>query len=96
VIENAKAAILLIKEFKSLHAYFSFMLKGVNVADPAITQVAQSTLTQTISKDLKKRGFKFVGPTTVQAFLQASGLFHAHDQFCFKSYLSKKNEKTKK
>ncbi|MGH8668230.1 MAG: DNA-3-methyladenine glycosylase I [Burkholderiales bacterium] len=37
-----------------------------------------------LSKDLKKRGFRFVGPTTVYAFMQAVGMVNAHDKRCFR------------
>ncbi|MDX2061839.1 MAG: DNA-3-methyladenine glycosylase I, partial [Bacteroidia bacterium] len=48
-----------------------------------LTQVPQYTpLAETVSKDLRKRGFKFVGPTTVYAFLQAAGLVNDHLVSC--------------
>ncbi len=37
-----------------------------------------------LSKDLKKRGFRFVGPTTVYAFMQAIGMVNDHDKRCFR------------
>jgi DNA-3-methyladenine glycosylase I len=39
---------------------------------------------QALSKDLKKRGFRFVGPTTVYAFMQAVGMVNDHDERCFR------------
>jgi DNA-3-methyladenine glycosylase I len=45
----------------------------------SLTEVPpQTVLTEKISKDLKKRGFRFVGPTIVYAFMQACGLFNDH------------------
>ena len=38
----------------------------------------------TLSKDLKKRGFRFVGPTTVYAFMQAVGMVNDHEKSCFR------------
>jgi DNA-3-methyladenine glycosylase I len=38
----------------------------------------------TLSKDLKKRGFRFVGPTIVYAFMQAVGMVNDHDRRCFR------------
>lgn len=35
-----------------------------------------------LAKDLKKRGFKFLGPTTVYSFLQASGMINDHEEGC--------------
>lgn len=34
-------------------------------------------------KDLKKRGFKFVGPTTIESFLETIGIYNHHDAQCF-------------
>lgn len=45
---------------------------------------ANSDLSDTISKDLKKRGFKFIGSTTIYAHLQATGLVNDHVQTCFR------------
>ncbi|WP_169542924.1 DNA-3-methyladenine glycosylase I [Sneathiella aquimaris] len=45
---------------------------------------AQTALSQRISKDLKKRGFKFVGPTIVYAFMQAVGMINDHQVDCFR------------
>ena len=50
---------------------------------PAGEDVPASTpLSETISRDLKKWGFRFVGPTTVYAFLQAAGLVDDHMVWC--------------
>ncbi|WP_124979228.1 DNA-3-methyladenine glycosylase I [Nonlabens xiamenensis] len=45
---------------------------------------AQTALSQKISKDLKKLGFKFVGPTIVYAFMQAVGMVNDHEVNCFR------------
>ena len=45
---------------------------------------AQTALSQEISKDLKKRGFKFVGPTIVYAFMQAVGMVNDHQVDCYR------------
>ena len=84
VVVNATASKLIVQEFGSLFKYFEHMLEGVDCSSLQISQVPVSEASTKISKDLKKRGFAFVGPTTVQAFLQASGLFRAHDSHCFK------------
>lgn len=54
-------------------------LKGDGVSMPA-----QTELSAAISKELKKRGFKFVGPTIVYAWMQAIGLVSDHAKACFK------------
>jgi DNA-3-methyladenine glycosylase I len=45
---------------------------------------ATTTLSDTISKDLKKRGFKFVGSTVIYAYMQAVGMVNDHTKGCFK------------
>ena len=45
---------------------------------------AQTELSQKISKDLKKRGFKFVGPTVIYAHMQATGMVNDHEVGCFR------------
>ena len=45
---------------------------------------ANTPLSDTISKDLKKRGFKFVGSTVVYAFMQATGMVNDHEVSCFR------------
>ena len=45
---------------------------------------AETPLSQTISKDLRKRGFTFVGPTIVYAFMQAVGMINDHTTDCFR------------
>ncbi len=45
---------------------------------------ATTPLSDTISKDFKKRGFKFVGPTVIYAFMQAVGMVNDHTTDCFK------------
>ena len=46
--------------------------------------IAQTTLSAAISKDLKARGFKFVGPTIVYAWMQAVGITNDHEASCFR------------
>ena len=45
--------------------------------------LSHSELSDLISKDLKKRGMKFVGTTVIYAYLQAVGVIHSHDEGCF-------------
>jgi DNA-3-methyladenine glycosylase I len=45
---------------------------------------AKTELSEVISKDLKKRGFSFVGPTIVYAFMQAVGMVNDHTVDCFR------------
>jgi DNA-3-methyladenine glycosylase I len=54
---------------------------------------AETEISQSMSKDLKKRGFKFVGPTIVYAFMQAVGMVNDHAVTCFRHPDYKKRHK---
>lgn len=85
VIENAKMYFKIIEEFGSFDKYiWGFTNNKVIVNDwEKIEQVPASThLSDKISKDMKKRGFKFVGTTTVYAFMQAIGMVNDHLMKC--------------
>jgi DNA-3-methyladenine glycosylase I len=80
-INNAKRALELKREFGSLAAYvWSFEPKAqpFTGAIPSETEASRA-----LSKDLRKRGWSFVGPTTVYAFMQAMGLVNDHAEDCF-------------
>ena len=84
-INNANRALELLSEFDDLYSYFcQFRPKSqpirVNSAIPSHT--LESTA---LSKDLKKRGWSFVGPTTSYAFMQAMGLVNDHVQGCHRA-----------
>jgi len=79
VIHNARCAQALIAHEGSLAAYvWSYEAKHLAPFQSASTSPASVAL----SKDLKKRGWKFVGPTTVYAFMQAMGLINDHAEGC--------------
>jgi DNA-3-methyladenine glycosylase I len=86
-IGNAKAAAEAADEFGSFAAYvWRFEAKPSN-RPKKITRAVLATMTTSpeaiaMSKDLKKRGFAFVGPTTVYAFMQAMGLVNDHLDGC--------------
>ncbi|WP_426125270.1 DNA-3-methyladenine glycosylase I [Pararhizobium sp. PWRC1-1] len=87
-INNAKRAQELKAEFGSLARYFWSHEPGGNERPKIVTWEAivanPTTPTSTlISKDLKKRGWTFVGPTTVYAFMQAMGLVNDHIEGCY-------------
>ena len=80
-INNARRALEVIEEAGSLAAYaWSFEPKPT--ARPASPAVATSEASVALSKDLKRRGWKFVGPTTMYAFMQAMGLVNDHAVGC--------------
>ncbi|MFK3860348.1 DNA-3-methyladenine glycosylase I [Pseudoalteromonas rhizosphaerae] len=86
-INNAKRFIEIQQEFGSFSNYQWQFVGGkplVNELDklsdyPAITEASTA-----FSKDLKKRGFKFLGPTTVYAHMQACGMVNDHSNDCFR------------
>ncbi len=87
-INNARHALELIENEGSLAAYF-WRFEPPPADRPArldwstlqtLGKTAEST---ELSKDLKKRGWSFVGPTTVYAFMQAMGLVNDHLEGCF-------------
>ena len=85
-VQNAKEFIKIQKEFGSFDKYiWNF------VDDKVITNKiksmkdvpSQTSLSDLISKDLKSRGFKFVGSTIIYAYLQAVGIVNDHEEKCF-------------
>jgi DNA-3-methyladenine glycosylase I len=57
---------------------------GVPLRGDGVHVPAKTELSERISKDLKKRGFKFVGPTIVYAWMQAVGMVNDHAEYCFR------------
>lgn len=81
VINNAQRAIELIRQEGSLAAYiWQFEPKPDNLAAPQTTSMSAESVA--LSKALKKQGWKFIGPTTVYAFMQAMGLINDHVEGC--------------
>lgn len=80
VINNARRAQAIVAETGSLAAF-------IWRYEPAASEVAPQTASTSaasiaLSKELKKRGWRFVGPTTVYAFMQAMGLINDHVEGC--------------
>ena len=86
-INNAGRALDLIESGVTLHGHFwsfavdvPFGRDGESVHPSGISSVSPSAIA--LSKDLKKRGWKFVGPTTVYSFMQSMGLVNDHLDGC--------------
>lgn len=78
-INNAGRAVELVEEAGSLAAYvWSFEPTAPGPPQP----VSESPESRALSKDLKRRGWRFVGPTTAYAFMQAMGLVDDHAEGC--------------
>jgi DNA-3-methyladenine glycosylase I len=83
-VTNAKAFLAVQKEFGSFDAYVWRFVDGkprVNRGDKVPAKTAQS---DALSKDLLKRGFKFVGSTICYAYMQAVGMVDDHAPYCFR------------
>lgn len=81
VINNAKRAQELVRRERSLAAYvWRFEPKPEQLATPQAASTSSASIA--LSKDLKKRGWSFIGPTTVYAFMQAMGLINDHAEGC--------------
>lgn len=86
-ISNAQAFMKIQEEFGSFSNYIWKFVDGKPIQNnlhdykkaPATTELSLS-----LSKDLKKRGFKFVGPTVVYAHMQATGMVNDHQTSCFR------------
>ncbi len=79
VINNAKRAQELVKQEGSLARYF-WRFEAKDPAEPQNASTSEESIA--LSKALKKMGWKFVGPTTVFAFMQAMGLINDHTEDC--------------
>lgn len=80
-INNARQACVMIKEEGTLAAFFwQFEPEAKNQHEPQTVSTTEESVR--LSKTLKKRDWKFVGPTTVYAFMQAAGLVNDHAEGC--------------
>lgn len=83
-IGNAKAYLEMQKAGLDFADYIWDMAGGSPILNSGNEQIVSSPLSEQLSKDLKKRGFKFVGPVIVYAWLQAVGVVNDHDSKCFR------------
>ena len=83
-INNAKIFIEIQKEFGSFSNYIWDFTDNQIICRKNSDLPASTPLSDTISKDLKKRGMKYVGTVIVYSYLQAIGVVNDHDKNCFK------------
>lgn len=86
-VNNAKYFLEIQKEFGSFDNYIWSFVKNKPIVNnwKDISEVPANTdLSDKVSKDLKKRGFKFLGTTTIYSYLQATGLINDHLISCFR------------
>jgi DNA-3-methyladenine glycosylase I len=86
-VTNARAFMMIQEEFGSFCKYIWSFVEGQPIQNkiedhkmaPATTEISDA-----LSKDLKKRGFKFVGSTVIYAHMQATGMVNDHELGCFR------------
>jgi DNA-3-methyladenine glycosylase I len=86
-VENARAVLTVQAEHGTFDAYVWSFVDGrpiVGGRREVAELPSQTAVSVALSKDLKRRGFRFVGPTTVYAFMQAAGLADDHTVDCFR------------
>ncbi|HYJ89686.1 MAG TPA: DNA-3-methyladenine glycosylase I [Pyrinomonadaceae bacterium] len=86
-VSNAKAFLKVQKEFGSFDRYIWDFVGGKPITNKTKTVadiVAKTEISDAISKDLRKRGFNFVGSTIMYAFMQATGMVNDHLVTCFR------------
>lgn len=86
-VTNARAVLDIQKEFGSFDTYIWGFVGGQTIQNKweKLEEIPSSTPeSEAMSKDLKKRGFKFVGPTICYAFMQAVGMVNDHVVGCFR------------
>ena len=82
-IANARAALPVIEEHGSLAAFFwRFRPEGHEAPRSRADYVSASPESAALAKELKKRGFRFVGPTTAYSLMQAAGIVNDHAAGC--------------
>ena len=86
-VKNARAALAVRKEFRSFDAFLWRYVDGVPIQNAWRTLrelPARTPQSDSMSRDLKQRGFSFVGSTICYAFMQAVGMVNDHTLDCFR------------
>lgn len=83
-IQGAKIFLEMQKQGEDFADYVWSFCNHTVLVNTTDTVPATTPLSEKISKDLKKRGFKFVGPTIVYAWMQAIGMVDDHSSYCFR------------
>ena len=83
-VNNAKVFIKIREEFGSFDKYLWGFTDEQVIKSDGKTIPARTPLSDTISKDLKRRGMKFVGSVIIYSYLQATGVVNDHEKGCFK------------
>jgi DNA-3-methyladenine glycosylase I len=84
-VANARAVLAVQEELGSLDALVWPFVDGAPVVNRSGHVPAETPVSRALSKELRRRGFRFVGPTTAYAFMQAAGLVDDHAPDCFRA-----------
>lgn len=87
VIKNARGVLKIKEEFGSFDTYLWHYVENTPIQNKwkSVADIpVQTEISERMSKDLKKRGFNFVGPTICYAFMQAIGMVNDHTTDCFR------------
>lgn len=87
IINNAKKFLQIQHEYGSLDTYFWQKVSGrtpINDVPDYTAAPCHSDIAKALTKELKKRGFKFIGETTIYAFMQSCGMVDDHENDCFR------------
>lgn len=98
MVSNARAFIKIREDFGDFKSYLrTFIIEPIDYKRREGESVCSSGLSERLSKDLKKRGFKFTGPVVIHSFMEAVGLINNHHTSCpIHDEVNKANKKTRK
>lgn len=85
MIANARAFLKIKEEYGSFDRYFWSFTEGKTLLNPAHagSMPAKTPLSERMSADMKKRGFKYLGPVVLYSHMQAAGMVNDHNEDCF-------------
>lgn len=98
MVSNARAFIKIREDFGDFKSYLrTFIIEPIDYKRREGESICSSGLSERLSKDLKKRGFKFTGPVVIHSFMEAVGLINNHHTSCpIHDEVNKANKKTRK
>jgi len=85
-ITNAQAYLRLLEQGQTLDSFLWAYVDGQPIVNRTGEHVAKTPLSDRLSKDLLKRGFKFVGSTIIYAYMQGIGMVDDHQPACFRHH----------
>ena len=95
-IANAKAFINIIEEFGSFDRFVWDFVGGKTLVYASRDGIpAKNDISEALSKEMRKRGFKYLGPVTLYSYLQAAGMINDHEVNCYKYKIIMENYPTR-